>query len=244
MKDFAHLNSTYLNYLTPLIKWRVMDIESLRRNCTSELKYKNFHRIIRNLEKRNILEGYRDPFTRKKYVYLGPLGEKELGLQENPTALVRETLIHDIRVSEISKAFLERGWITQVELEHELHDKRNFKTTYKIIPDALLHGTRRGVNFRMALEVELTRKNNQRIVEKARQYSDSTYYDYVMYIFSKETLMDNYMTILKEALGANGLLRFMFFCSNNLTGNLNRFDELEGVFKGEKTTIQKLLMSG
>ena len=29
-------------------------------------------------------------------------------------------------------------WVDQVLLEHQLHNKRNFKTTFKIIPDALL----------------------------------------------------------------------------------------------------------
>ncbi len=244
MNNFIHLNSTYLNYLTPLLKWRVMDLESLRQESASELKYKNFHRIIRGLEKQNILEGYRDPFTRKKYVYLSNFGEKELGLQDNPCAVSRGTLIHDIKVSEIAKDFLERGWCTQVELEHELNDKRNFKTSYKIIPDALLHGQKNGVNFKMAMELELTRKNNQRVVEKARQYSNSTYYNYVMYIFSKKNLMEKYMAILNEALGKDGLLKFMFFSSNNLTGNMKSFDGLEGVFKDEKTSIKKLFMDG
>ncbi|MEK6626252.1 MAG: replication-relaxation family protein, partial [Bdellovibrionota bacterium] len=176
MSKVINISSAHLNYLSPLLKWRVMDLESLRRECFHAPKYKNFYRIIRALERDKILEGYRDPFNRKKYVYLSSFGEDQISHKENPTAISKDTLIHDIKVSEIAMAFFHLGWAFDVELEHQLHDKRNFKVTYKIIPDALLHCEKNGAKFKIALEVELSRKNSQRIVEKARQYLESSYY--------------------------------------------------------------------
>ena len=164
-------------------------------------KISNFCRVIRGLENKKILEAYRDPFNRKKYVYLSSFGEGQLSNNENPTSVSRDTLIHDIKVSEIAKAFCDRGWASEVELEHQLHDKRNFKVTYKIIPDALFHGEKKEGKFKIALEVELSRKNNQRIVEKARQYMDSSYYNYVLYFFSKEISCSNTLNSLKRSLG-------------------------------------------
>ena len=240
MVDIIHLNNTYLTYLSPLLKWRVMDLESLRKECARAPKYRTFCRVIRGLECKKILEAYRDPFNGKKYVYLSSFGEGQLSNKENPTSVSRDTLIHDIKVSEIAKAFCERGWATEVELEHQLHDKRNFKVTYKIIPDALFHGEKKEGKFKIALEVELSRKNNQRIVEKARQYVDSSYYNYVLYFFSKRNFMQQYIDLLEEKLGKESMGRFMFFVDETMMDKRLNLDGVEGIFKGNAVTMAKV----
>jgi len=240
MSDVINLNSAHLNYLEPLLKWRVLDLESLRKECFRAPKYKNFHRIIRSLEKQNVLEGYRDPFSRKKYVYLSSFGEGQLSLNENPSAISKDTLIHDIKVTEIAKAMLELGWIQDVELEHKIHDKRNFRTTYKVIPDAILYGEKKGVKFKVALELELSRKNNQRIIEKAGQYLESTQFNYVLYLFSKKKLMEKYLEVLKEKFGEGVLNRVMFFYDESLTAKGTDFSEIQGWFKGKSVTMSEL----
>ena len=240
MSDFIHLNSAYLNYLTPLLKWRVLDLDNLRKECFNVPEYHNFCKVIRRLEREKILEGYRNPFNRKKYVYLSAFGEGQLSIKENPTALSKETLIHDIKVSEIAKVFLEKGWANDVELEHQLNDKRNFKTTYKIIPDALLHGEKSGIKFKMAFELELSRKNNQRILAKANQYQESSFYNYVVYLFSKKNLMDKYIEIISESLREKSLSRFMFFVDPLMTGAGTKLEEVKGIFKGKEVTMREV----
>lgn len=243
MSEFFHLNSLHLNYLTPLLKWRVMDLESLRKECLRVPKYKNFNRIIRNLEKKNILEGYRDPFSRKKFIYLSSKGEQQLSLKENPTALSKDTLIHDIRVSEIARELLSREWVDDVELEHQIHDKRNFKMDYKVIPDAILHLEKRGHKYRLALELELTRKNNQRLVEKIRQYKASNYYDYIIYIFPNSHLMERYSDVIKEKLGTDALKRIMFFYHENISGDALNLDAIHGVFSGKQVQFRDVFLA-
>lgn len=243
MSEFYHLNSLHLNYLTPLLKWRVMDLESLRKECLRVPKYKNFNRIIRNLEKKKILEGYRDPFSRKKFIYLSSFGEGQLSLKENPTALSKDTLIHDIRVSEIARGLLSRGWVDEVELEHQIHDKRNFKMEYKVIPDAILHLEKRGHKYCLALELELTRKNNQRLVEKVRQYEASSYYNYIVYLFPSSSLMQKYMEVITDKLGAEALNRLMFFYHENISNEANNFEEIRGVFAGKQVQFKDVFLA-
>lgn len=243
MSDFYHLNSLHLNYLTPLLKWRVMDLESLRKECLRVPKYKNFYRIIRSLEKKNILEGYRDPFSRKKFIYLSSFGEGQLSLKENPTALSKDTLIHDIRVSQIARGLLSRGWVDEVELEHQIHDKRNFKVEYKVIPDAILHLEKRGHKYQLALELELTRKNNQRLIEKVRQYSASSYYSYVIYLFPSPSLMQKYMEVITDKLGTEVLNRIMFFCHENISSEADSFEGISGMFAGKKVQFKDVFLA-
>jgi DNA-binding PadR family transcriptional regulator len=240
MSSFIHLNSAHLNYLEPLLKWRVLDIESLRKECFRAPRNHNFYRIIRSLEKQKVLEGYRDPFNRKKYVYLSPFGESQLSLNENPTALSKDTLIHDIKVVELTKALLDLGWITEAELEHRIKDRRVLKTAYKVIPDAALSGIKKGIKFSMALELELTRKNNQRIVEKASQYLEGGQFNYVLYIFSKKSLMEKYMEVLSEKHGQVIFERMMFFFNENLTTKSDEIGKWQGHYKGKKLSLREL----
>ncbi len=235
-----NLNSLHLNYLTPLLKWRVMDLESLRKECFRATKYKNFHRIIRGLEKEKILEGYRDPHSRKKFVFLSPFGEGQLSLKENPTAISNETLIHDLKVSEITRSFMNEGWIDEVELEHQIHDKRNFKLTYKIIPDAILYLEKKGHKFQLAFELELTRKSNQRLIEKMKQYEDSSFYHYVMYFFPTQKLMEKYITQAEEKLGRERMSKFMFFFHPEISSGIHNPKEIYGVFQSEKISLAEI----
>jgi hypothetical protein len=237
MRPKMNLNSLHLNYLTPLLKWRVMDLESLRKECFRVTNYKNFHRIIRNLEKEKILDGYRDPHSRKKFVFLSPFGEGELSLKENPTALSSETLIHDLKVSEITRSLLTENWIDDVELEHQIHDKRNFKLTYKIIPDAILYVEKKGHKFQIAFELELTRKSNQRLIEKMKQYEDSSFYHYVMYLFPSQNLMEKYIAQAEEILGKDRMSKFMFFCHPEMSSSIHKPEEIHGVFQGKKISL-------
>lgn len=241
MRPKINISSLHLNYLTPLLKWRVMDLESLRKECFRATKYKNFHRIIRNLEKEKVLDGYRDPHSRKKFVFLSPFGESELSLKENPTALSSETLIHDLKVSEITRSLFSKGWVDDVELEHQVHDKRNFKLTYKIIPDAILYLEKKGHKFQIAFELELTRKSNQRLIEKMKQYEDSSYYHYVMYFFPSEKMMEKYVAQAEENLGKDRISKFMFFSHPEMSSSFHRPEEIRGLFQGREISLAEVL---
>jgi len=240
MNGIINLRSAHLNYLEPLLKWRILDLESLRKECFRAPKYHNFYRVIRALEKQNILEGYRDKYSRKKYVYFTPFGESQLSLEENPSALSRDTLIHDIKVTEIIKAMIDRMWIDDADLEHQIHDKRAFRTTYKVIPDAILHGEKKKVKYKIAFELELSRKNNQRIIEKASQYLEGSHFNYVLYIFSKKSLMEKYIEILEGKFGEKILDRFMFFFNEELDSKSREINCWEGTFEGKKLTLEEL----
>jgi hypothetical protein len=238
--DIKHLNSIHLTYLTPLLKWRVMDLKSLREEGVKVPEYFNFCKIVRSLEKANILESYRHPFNRKKYVYLGHYGEGQLSLRDNPTALSKDTLLHDIKVSELARSFINLGWVNNIELEHLLNDKRNFRTQYKIIPDALIECIKKGVNCKIALELELTRKNNQRILEKAKQYQSGSFYHYVMYFFCNRSVMEKYISLITSELGTNELNRFMFFLDEEMSVQVTDLKNVSGIYKGKIIKLAEL----
>lgn len=60
MEDLIIVNSFHLSYLRPLLKWRIMDVKSLMLVSEVESHYHNFYRIIRHLESKKVLKGFRD----------------------------------------------------------------------------------------------------------------------------------------------------------------------------------------
>ncbi len=240
MKEVIHINQAHLNYVSSLLKWRILDVENLRKENIYVPQKDNFYRIIRDLEKKKILEGFREPFSKKKYVYLSPFGERQFALRENPTSISEGTILHDLRVTEIARSFLDYGWIAEAELEHEVHDKRNFRTSYKIIPDALFHGVNKGKGYKMALELELSQKNNQRILEKGKQYAASSYFNYVLYLFVRKELMKKYVGMFKETLSVEDMKRFMFFTVPTFLEEENDLKSANGIYQGKEVKLREL----
>ena len=234
-----HYNQDHLNYIDPLLKWRVMSVEGLRDSFPQRPSYSNFCRVIRLLEKWNIIEKYRHPFNCKRYVYLTAHGEKQLSDLDDSSIVSKETLVHDIKVSEIAKEFLDLGWMYRVELEHQLYSKGNFLSSHKIIPDALLEGEKNGIKYRVALEVELSRKENQRVLEKARQYANSSFYDYVINIFSKKNFLMKYLGLIAQGITVEDFNRFMFFLDETPEAPL-KLEAMEGQFKGKRMKLKEV----
>ena len=240
IEDCHLVNTVHLSYLRPLLKWRIMDVKSLMKESELESNYHAFYRVIRELESKKVLEGFREPYSRKKYVYLSSRGESALSLKENPTSVSENSLVHDLKVSEISRMFLHNGWIREALLEHEINDKRVFNSTVKINPNALFEGERNGKKFRIAFELELTRKSKQRIVQKAIQYSDNDYYDYALYMFSQKSLVESYMETIREKIGVEKMNKFMFFFNPFLTSSKSLMTDPEGYFKGRETSLSTI----
>ena len=243
MTDFIAVNQIHLELLRPLLKWRILDIDSLRKEIFNVKSRHNFYRLVRDLEKKKLLIGFRDPYTKKKYVYLSPLGENQYSLKENPTAVSTSTLSHDTKVSQLSRQMLNLGWIQDVELEHSLQDKKRlFNTTTRVIPDALFTGQKNGIDFKIAFELELTQKKSQRIVEKAREYLLSDSYDYVLYLFLRPELMTKYSELITEATGKS-IDRFMFFSCPDLMEKNIKLDQSMGRFNNKELRLKDLFLS-
>lgn len=239
MEKVLHVNSMHLSFLRPLLKWRIMDLQSLWQECEFKMGYDNFYRIMRNLERDHVLETHLDPFNKRKYFYLGKEGEKLLH-HDHPTSVSKETLIHDLKVSEISRKFMELNLVDEILLEHQIVDKSNFKNKEKLIPDAVYLGQKNNQKYKMAFELELSKKSNSRLTEKARMYQESEVYDFVLYFFAQEKFIEKYTTLFEKELNLSIKNKFMFFCNEALTSKDFNLATTEGVFRNEKVNLLSL----
>jgi DNA-binding MarR family transcriptional regulator len=240
VQPVSHYNSVHVNYLTPLLKWRILDLETLRRKCIGNPKYAYFARIIQKLEQAKLVKTYKHPFCRKKYIFLSPLGESQFACETSPTSLSQETIAHDLIASQVTQSFLNEGLISDASLEHQLHSKRSLNSTFRTIPDALFTIESDGRKYHLAFELELSQKKKERVAAKVREYMLNSSYDYIVYFFTNESILRTYSRVIYEVLPKEKSDRFMFFYDPELTVNKVNLDNISGLFRGKKVSLIEL----
>lgn len=228
----------HLNYLTPLLKWRIMDIKSLKEMSSFPKNYYSFCRLVRSMEEKAILKSKRDPDNKKKYVYLTELGERALAGDEGSTCINPETLKHDKWVSEIIQGLMLRGWIHDFKLEHEIKSRGIRSMSQVLIPDAVLYGEKNQVQYSMAFELELNQKIYPRIVEKVRQYAHGKDYDYCLYLFPNPRLLKSYLQVIQQKVSEEYQSQFMLFWGDEST----KLEDFSGFALGKEMRLCELFL--
>jgi hypothetical protein len=207
---------THLLYITPLKKWRILSLQELLVKSGYESTYKGFCKLIRRLEKRNLINSFVDPFSRRKYLFLTKEGDSYIGGEENPPSIINETLIHDSKVVEIVLELLKLDSFNRFELEHELKEPNTFASKHRTLPDALLYGEKDNKKFNLAIELELTQKTKSRYLEKVGQYLYSTYYDFVLYFFQSRKVMETYRKNILLKYGEDSVKKIIYVLDEKL----------------------------
>ena len=234
MNYFRSVNSIHLSYLSPLLKWKIMDIRSLMGEANYPLGHSGFKKIIQRIEKLGVIAGLRDPFSKRKYVYLTGEGIKYLSGNGKLLITSEGSPLHDAKASEIIRKFLEFSTVDKVTLEHE------FSVLDKVIPDGSISGAKNGVSYCAAFELELTQKSKSRIIGKVQSYFNSTDFDYLIYFFASKQLMNSYRNSINEAISEPLKNRIMYFYNERILSSDYRLSESVGYFKESEVTLGKL----
>ncbi len=194
------INPEHLKLLYPLKDWRVLDLANLHKKSKAALSQPGLVRLILRLEKAKIIKGFRDPWSRKKYVYLTKTGEALISLSDYPTAISEESLFHDLRVVDLGQELIKNEVFKKIRFEHQIVNKKNYVTNLALIPDAEVDGVMNGKNFSLAIELELHQKSKDRLEKKGEQYLGSLY-DHCLFMFSDKNTLENYHKFFTEKLG-------------------------------------------
>ena len=194
------INPEHLKLLYPLKDWRVLDLASLHKKSNARLSQAGLVRLVLRLEKSKVIKGFRDPWSRKKYVYLTRLGEDLISLNDYPTAISEVSLFHDLRVVDLGLELIKNSVFKNVRFEHQIVNRKNYITNLALIPDAEVDGVMNGKNFSLAIELELHQKSKDRLEKKGEQYLGSLY-DHCLFMFSDRNTLENYKRFFTEKLG-------------------------------------------
>ncbi len=233
MENIFYANSLQFEILLPLVKWRILDLASLLELGEIPGSYWTLQKIIRRFEKGKIIKTYRDPWNGKKYVYLDTFGHKLIGKEMGEIA--NETLMHDSKASEVVRAMLKRPCFRKAMLEHDLRRQQ-----MRHVPDAVVEGEKNGAAFKMALELELTRKSFDRLKAKARFYIESSDYDYALYLFCHSGLRDHYRDYLEETFGTKWRSSIFLFSNTTILSRQLDLSEGVGFYEGKEVRFDEV----
>lgn len=237
MENIMQVNSLKLDCLRPLGKWRIMDLISLQEAHKDQYSYWHLHKMVSRFEKAKVIHSFKDPWTKRKVIYLEGLGRGLLGV-EKAGAINQETLLHDLKVSQMAQGLLRGSVFTDVHLEHELSKK--LFLSGELSPDAILNGIKNGKRFSMALELELTRKANERIISKAKHYLNASHINYVLYLFCSQNLFESYKKVFDEGLPDIWNSKLMLFVNKSLMSKSFDINCAVGVFDKQEVHFNEI----
>jgi hypothetical protein len=231
--SLLNINSLHLNFLRPLETWRILDLKNLREECDYSYNSRSFERVIVKLQKCNVVKSFKDPLSNRKFVYLSSLGEKLVGTKNGE--LNEETMFHDSRVSQIVRELLKRDCFIDFKLEHLIGAK-----SQAYIPDAKLTGIKKRIKFKVAFELELTRKTKERVRSKIGHYLRNSDYDYIIYMFCNKGVMNSYKKTIKDEFGEKAFDRVLLFTNESIMTRNMKLNESYGYFKNREVCIEEL----
>ena len=226
------INPEHFKLLYPLKDWRVLDLANLQIKSDARLSQSSLIRLVLRLEKAKVIKGFRDPWSRKKYVYLTKKGEELISLSEYPTALSEESLFHDLRVVDLGLDLLKNKVFKNIRFEHQIVNKKNYITNLTLIPDAEIDGEMSGKKFSLAVELELHQKSKDRLEKKGEQYLGSLY-DHCLFMFGDKNTLENYRKFFSEKLGPKFNEKiFLFYLAGIYESEIN-LQKTEGLVFGK-----------
>lgn len=240
MGSLERVNSIHMKVLDPLLKWRILDLERMRGVSQYEYSKKNFQKVVCKLEKSNLIKSIIDPWSRRKFVYLTKFGAGIIDGTFYYPEMNKETIFHDAKVSETVNSLMTKNCFNSFLLEHEINETREIGKSVGEIPDALLNGENRGLKFKLALELELTRKSKMRIIAKVKRYIATGYYDYIMYLFCSEAIFKGYKKVLEEEFGLEVFKRVMLFNNDTVLSTKFQINKSRGWFNGSEVSLEDI----
>lgn len=201
-----------------LAEWRLIDINNflyLSEESTNA-NYEVTKKMFQRLRGKGLISTYRDPWTKKSFNYLTTLGEKIIS-PDLTMNLSEETLNHDSKVAVLCIELLKKiNPITSVELEHKFKLSSKKSLADEVVPDAKLFGNFKGIDFLIALELELHQKDKKRLISKAEHYLKSSYYDQAFFFFPDDVLLKRYHNVFFENLGESYNKKIFLFTASLL----------------------------
>ena len=230
-----NVNSIHLQFLSPLLKWRILGLKELREEINYPSHPTVFEKLIRRLERAQVINSFRDPWSNQKFIFLSDAGGRILGAGESHLKVTEETMLHDAKVAQFTRLLINRETFYEAKLEHDLSGNN---LTWQ--PDSILWGKKKGKRFTMAFELELTRKSKSRIREKIRKYLTSTYYDYVLYLFCSENVMRSYQSFILEEFGDEAFKKVLLFWNPSILSRNLDLTQGVGFFKSQEVSFNDI----
>mgnify|MGYP001617622479 FL=1 len=178
---------TDLDILNEIGKWKVIPLKGLYQSLKEPMIYNGFCKRVQILERVGLVRGFTK--NKSKYVVLTLKGST-VSKFSNYYDENEDSLNHDLTAALVLRRILEFENFKSGEI---------FNADYMdISPDATIYAKRGGREYTLALELELSQKNRNRVTGKFSKYAHSQAINHVLYVFNKQNIFESYNRILSE----------------------------------------------
>jgi hypothetical protein len=183
----------YLDILVEVGRWKIIPMKSLYELKTPSQSYQMFCKKVRKLEEEGLLKSILGS-NKRKFLSLTMKGLKFSPFGKN-FDLAEDSLNHDLISTKIVTTLINYKSFNSGQV-------CCYQDRVDVEPDGLIYGSKNGVDYSLAIEVELTQKSKIRIIEKFNKYVSSNDFSYVLYVMNKESAFRTYRKVL-EGLNEN-----------------------------------------
>ena len=212
MECLEKINPSYFDLLLPLSRWKILSLRDLKKEAEYGGSDSGFYKIISKLEKNLLIDCFYNQWSNEKFVYLSTQGAKALGENVGSLNINRDLRFHDSLVTKVARKFLSYPFVRDLYLDFQI--KEAFPVVERT-PDCLIHGEKKRP-FTLALEVELTRKNQERVKQIFQTYGDSKVVNHVLYITDKKSIFNAYKKYLTQLGGEKLCKKILIMHAKNL----------------------------
>ncbi|HXH74378.1 MAG TPA: hypothetical protein VNJ08_05410 [Bacteriovoracaceae bacterium] len=233
----------YDSILREVIRWRAVPLFLLQDLSGYSGTKTSFCRVIRNLEAKGLLKaGHFSGMA--KVVY--PTAELAAITKSKGILIQEESLSHEAMVTLVCCELLTWEVFKGSKLPHEVSG-RGLDEGVRRLPDAVLEGTNMGRPFKLALEMEISRKSKIRVKNKIEDYLNNNVFEYVLYLFNDRGTYEGYKRILLEVMTGKDVkksqqaeIRFMFGFKPKFISHNCRLQDIELFYRGKLTSLESV----
>jgi hypothetical protein len=234
------VNSFHLELIRPLVKWKILSIKELFEDSGYVGTYKNFQKIVTRLEKAGVVKGTKDVWTKSKRIWLTHTGNELVNPFKWKAHLFSEqTFFHDSRVTLYLRYLTQHLPVSYVELEQEKMKITSFKDLARIRPDAefgVESADKRQLSI--LLEVELTQKSRERLIEKIEHYQQFASNRLILFVFPTESLFASYVRLFKSLDAGRAGEHHIFAVEPGLVKGCFSLENSKAYFRGVELSLR------
>jgi len=222
------LTGHYYDILKEIGQWKIIAMKSLYKNSPRTIHYSIFSRKIKSLENDGFIKSIYGPRKSKMLI----LTEKGASFSPYKEHIYLESMSfnHDLITTNFILNLKKYPSFTSAQVQSIEVD---------LEPDGIIYGEKKGKEYSLAVEIELTQKSKRRVIDKLCRYKDCPDYTYLLYVFNKESVFKCYREILINS--SKELSRKVILLLNE---NIDRpkFEYLNSkcFFKSKMTTFEEI----
>lgn len=236
---------SYDYILREILKWRAVPLGLLHDLSGYQGTKKSFYRVIKNLESKKLIKSAHYNGL-AKIIY--PSSELATLTKVQAILFQEESLSHEAMVTLVCCELMTWEIFISNKLPHEITQGK-YDSGIRRLPDATFDGINKGKAFKLALEMEVSRKSKTRVQNKIEDYLSNNVFDFVFYIFNDRFIYEGYKRILEDYLNQpqhihrknESSAKFILGFKKDIISTKFKLEQLEIYYQGKITTLDKIL---